>query len=91
VQQRDLTLDGNAIGGVLMEIFGVEMTLADAVCAGCHRVQELGRAVVYVNAPGMVVRCWGCGQVMMRVVRGGGRVWLDMSGMRCLEFARPAD
>jgi hypothetical protein len=25
--------------------------------------------------------------VLMRVVRGGGRYWVDLTGMRCLEFA----
>jgi hypothetical protein len=25
--------------------------------------------------------------VQMRIVKGGGRYWLDLSGIRCLEFA----
>ena len=29
------TLDGNAIGGVLLELFGTELTAAPCVCAGC--------------------------------------------------------
>jgi hypothetical protein len=28
-------LDGNAIGGLLLEVFGVEMTVATGVCASC--------------------------------------------------------
>ena len=45
--------------------------------------------VVYVHAPGTVVRCPSCEQVLMRIVRqpGRGRYWLDLSGVRCLEFA----
>jgi len=42
-----------------------------------------------VHAPGTVVRCPGCEQVLMRIVRGGGRYWLDLTGMRSLEFAEP--
>jgi hypothetical protein len=85
----DLKLDGNAVAGLLQELFGVEMTVADAVCGNCHQHNEVGRADVYLNAPGVVARCPGCGHVVMRIVRGGGRVWLDLSGTRCLEFTAP--
>lgn len=91
MRQSDLKLDGNAVGGLLMELFGVEMTVAEAVCAHCHRVNPLGRVEVYMNAPGVVARCPDCGQVVMRIVRGRGRVWIDMSGIRCLEFAAPGE
>jgi len=87
--QSDLKLDGNAIGGLLREIFTVEMTGADSTCAGCGKVHAVGRVDVYMNAPGVVVRCPSCTNVLMRVVRGGGRVWLDLSGTRCIEFADP--
>jgi hypothetical protein len=36
-----------------------------------------------------VVRCPACTNILMRVVRGGGRIWLDLSGTRCLEFTDP--
>ena len=29
------TLDGNAIGGLLQELFGVELTAAPCTCGGC--------------------------------------------------------
>jgi hypothetical protein len=83
----DRRLDGNAIGGLLREIFAMEMTVAKGTCASCGAVNEVGRVHVYVDAPGTVVRCPGCQQVLMRVVRGGGRYWVDLTGMRCLEFA----
>lgn len=84
---NDLKVDGNAIAGLLEELFGVEMTVAVAVCGSCRRHHEVGRAEVYIHAPGVVARCPSCGHVVMRVVRGRGRVWLDLSGTRCLEFA----
>lgn len=80
-------LDGNAIGGLLREIFAVEMTTAVGTCGACGAVNEVGRVQVYVHAPGTVVRCPACEAVLMRVVRGKGRYWIDMSGVRCLEFA----
>ena len=83
----DQRLDGNAIGGLLGEIFAVEMTSAEGTCAGCGSVQAIGRVDVYVDAPGVVVRCPSCRQVLMRIVRGPGRAWLDLTGTRCLEFA----
>ena len=80
-------LDGNAIGGVLREIFAMEVTSAVGTCAHCGAVNEVGRVHVYIHAPGTVVRCPACEAVLMRVVRGGGRYWVDLTGMRCLEFA----
>ena len=91
MKQSELTLDGNAVGGLLREIFAAEMTSAEDTCAGCGSVHPVGRLQVYANAPGVVFRCPGCQQVLMRVVRGDGRVWLDLSGTRCLEFAIQTD
>jgi hypothetical protein len=50
-------------------------------------VNPVGRVDVYLRAPGVVVRCPGCEQVLMRIVRGPGRYWIDLRGTRCLEFA----
>jgi Family of unknown function (DUF6510) len=86
MRQSDLKLDGNAIAGLLREIFTMEMTTARSTCAGCGKVHEVGRVDVYLNAPGAVVRCPACEQVLMRIVHGGGRYWIDLSGTRCLEF-----
>ena len=87
MQHSDLTLDGNAIAGLLREIFTMEMTTAESTCSGCHKVHAVGQVEVYLNAPGAVVRCPACGQVQMRIVKGGGRYWLDLTGIRCLEFS----
>jgi hypothetical protein len=88
-EMRDMKLDGNAIGGLLREIFTMEMTTAETTCAGCGSVNAVGRVDVYVKAPGTVVRCPACEQVLMRIVHGPGRYWVDLSGIRCLEFAAP--
>lgn len=82
-------LDGNAIGGLLRDIFAAEMTDARGMCASCGAVNEVGRVHVYIHAPGTVVRCPNCGAVLMKVVRGKGRFWVDATGIRCLEFAAP--
>jgi hypothetical protein len=80
------TLDGNAIGGLLLELFGVELTSAPCTCGGCGAREELARLDVYVDCPGVVVRCHHCDQVLITIVRGPERSWVDLSGMRCLEL-----
>jgi hypothetical protein len=89
METSEMKLDGNAIGGLLREIFVMEMTNAVGTCASCGAVNEVGRVHVYMHAPGTVVRCPSCEQVLMRIVRGGGRYWVDLTGTRCLEFAEP--
>lgn len=86
---EELRLDGNAIGGLLREIFAMEMTAAVGTCANCGAANEVGRLQVYIHAPGTVVRCPNCEAVLMRIVRGRGRYWIDMSGTRTLELAEP--
>ncbi len=85
--ESELKVDGNAIAGLLGEIFTMEMTSAESTCAGCGKVHAIGRVDVYMNAPGAVVRCPACTQVLMRIVRGPGRYWIDLSGIRCLELS----
>lgn len=86
MQTSEMMLDGNAIGGLLREIFTMEMTTAVGTCASCGAVNEVARLQVYVHAPGTVVRCPACEAVLMRIVRGRGRYWVDLSGTRTLEL-----
>ena len=79
-------LDGNAVGGALSEVFAVEVTAAVTTCAGCGRDSPLGALPAYTDAPGFVLRCSSCGQVQLRLVVGGGRHWLDLSGVRCIQL-----
>jgi hypothetical protein len=46
-------LDGNAIGGLLLEVFGTEMTAAVAVCGSCGAAGPMAETVVYMRAPGL--------------------------------------
>jgi Family of unknown function (DUF6510) len=89
VEMRDLMLDGNAIGGLLQEVFVEEMTTARSTCAGCGAVREVGALHVYADAPGMVVRCPACDTVLLRVVRSETLLWLDPRGVSCLELTMP--
>lgn len=78
-------LDGNVVGGVLAEVFAVDVTAAVGRCAGCGRTAALAETRVYVDAPGTVVRCAGCDAVLLRVVRSPDRTWLDLRGLAVLQ------
>jgi hypothetical protein len=86
MESADLKLDGNAAAGELREIFGAEMTVVRATCATCGAVREMGALSVYVHAPGTVFRCVSCDAVLVRIVRAEARIWLDPSGVSCLEL-----
>jgi len=87
-------LDGNAIGGVLGEIFGTEMTLALGVCRSCGSMGRVAELHVYLRAPGIVARCANCESVLVKIVQSEQRTWLDLSGLRTIEMEAtppPAD
>ena len=81
-------LDGNAAAGMLQEVFAVETTTMIGTCAGCGTAQPLGSAHLYGGA-GVVLRCRNCEAVLVTIVRGTGRIWLGVPGVRTLEVARP--
>jgi Family of unknown function (DUF6510) len=78
-------LDGNAIGGMLIEIFGAEMTTAKGTCANCGAVMQVAELVVYLQAPGTVGRCRTCESVVMVVVERRGINCVDLRGLASLE------
>jgi len=78
-------LDGNAIGGLLLEVFGAEMTGALAVCGSCGAAGPMAETVVYLRAPGTVVRCRACAAVLMVVVRRREQNCVDLLGLAALE------
>ena len=83
---ESLMLDGNAVAGVLAEVFGAEMTTARGTCDGCGAVEAVGAVRVY-KAAGFVLRCPHCGAVLAKVVTDGERTWVDLRGLRALELA----
>lgn len=80
-----MRLDGNAIAGLLHEVYAREMTLAAGTCAGCGSTSLVGSLHVYVRAPGTVVRCPHCESVLLVLVRRGDVVCIDGRGLAVLE------
>ena len=74
------TLDGNAAAGLLAELFRVDLTTANARCAGCGAEVAVAALAAYAMGMGAVLRCRGCDTVVLRVSRTGDRLWLDLRG-----------
>jgi hypothetical protein len=74
----DWHLDGNALGGLLIDVFGREMTEALGGCAGCGAVNAMGALIVFRGGPGDVARCPACSTVVLVVsgLRDGPRAYL---------------
>ena len=84
----DMRLDGNAAAGLLMDIFGHEMTADLTICGACRAEHPVGRLLVYAHGMGTVIRCPDCGHVQIKVVQIRGRYSLDMRGVRTMQVRR---
>jgi Zn finger protein HypA/HybF involved in hydrogenase expression len=82
----ELMLDGNAVAGLLQEVFAVEMTTAVGTCASCGAAGPVGTVHVYRGA-GIVLRCPHCDNVLATIVKSDSRVWIDSTGIRTLEVS----
>jgi hypothetical protein len=81
-----IALDGNAIAGDLLEIFGVDLTAARFTCATCGASAFVAEAVVYMRGPGRVARCRDCGELLFVLVTIRDTTCVDMSGIAALEM-----
>ena len=79
-------LDGNAIAGLLQEVFGAELTTAVGTCATCGNSGQLAETDVYLRAPGTVVRCRVCRDMLMVLVRVRATMCVDRRGLQSLEL-----
>jgi len=77
-------VDGNAIGGLLIDVFGTEMTAVTSTCGTCGTSRPVAALVVYQRAPGTVVRCRTCGSVLMVFVKAHGVTSVDLGGLASL-------
>ena len=80
-----LMLDGNAVAGLLQEVFAVEMTTALETCAGCGATEPIGAVHVYRGA-GFVLRCPHCENVLATIQRGDSEILFSPSGARTLRI-----
>ncbi|WP_406054558.1 DUF6510 family protein [Kribbella sp. NBC_00889] len=75
------TVDGNAIAGVLHDLFGRDMTVAGYACVHCGRTGPLAELVVYVGGPGIVGRCRACYTALLVITERRGMYCVDAAGV----------
>ena len=83
-------MDGNSIGGLLIDVFGADMTAAISTCGTCGAPRPVAELPVYRRAPGTVVRCGNCDSVLMVFVRAHGLICVDLFGLASLSQPEPA-
>jgi predicted RNA-binding Zn-ribbon protein involved in translation (DUF1610 family) len=79
-----LWVDGNALAGLLQEVFGADMTLAMRRCQSCGTRSMLGAHLAYRGA-GAVLRCPACGDMALRIATLNDRHVVHMAGELTLE------
>ena len=80
-----LMLDGNAVAGLLQEVFAAEMTTALETCACCGVTEPIGAVHVYRGA-GAVLRCPHCENVLVKIVQSRQGTWISLAGARAVEI-----
>ena len=83
----EMRVDGNAMAGMLSEVFVREMTAAQIACGGCGKVEPFGAEHVYMNAPGVVMRCCHCDTVLLVIAEAGETYRVGLGNANWLEFA----
>ena len=79
MSEQGSTLDGNALGALLGDIFVSEPTTVERICASCHSRHPAGAHRAYSGA-GAVLRCPTCGDVAVRVAELPGRRVAEFKG-----------
>jgi hypothetical protein len=75
----ELHTDGNAIAGLLREIFVAEMTGVQRVCESCRKENPIGSHRLYHGA-GYVLRCPSCGDVAAAIAELPGEYAVSLRG-----------
>jgi Family of unknown function (DUF6510) len=83
-----LMLDGNAIAGQLLEIFGRDMTTAVTKCAGCASNVAMGALMAFTQGPGVVLRCPACEAAVARIVETPAATYLDARGATYVQLIK---
>jgi hypothetical protein len=82
-----LHTDGNAIAGLLEEIFAADVTVTPRTCQSCRRQNPIGAHRHYAGA-GHVLRCPSCGDLAASIVAVGDGYAVSLHGTWLLNRAR---
>jgi hypothetical protein len=82
-----LWLDGNALGGLLHELFGAEMTAAPHTCRSCRATNAVAAHRLYLGA-GRVLRCPVCDDIALVASSLRGRHVVHLTGTWRFDITR---
>ena len=85
---EDARLDGNVAAGTLAMVFGSDLTTVPGRCAHCGVISVVGELLAYVRAPGTILRCPACSNVVLRIVQTDEATYIDARGAAYLRFSR---
>ena len=80
-------LDGNAVAGLLTEVFEAEVTGALRTCGSCGTRAAVGAHRAYVGA-GTVLRCPACSDVALLVTALPDRLVVELRGSWAVQLPR---
>jgi hypothetical protein len=75
----DMHTDGNAIAGLLQDVFVAEFTTMERTCQSCGDQNPAGAHRSYVGA-GIVLRCPSCDDVALRIAELPDRLVFELRG-----------
>jgi hypothetical protein len=67
-------VDGNALAGLLSDVFAGDPTMILGTCGGCGAVAVLAEAVVELDDVAAIVRCRSCTHTLLTVLSDGDAV-----------------
>jgi hypothetical protein len=79
MSEAGLWLDGNALAGLLHELFGAELSDSPRGCQSCGAVHPVGAHRLYRGA-GLALRCPSCDAIALRIAILPDRYILHMAG-----------
>jgi hypothetical protein len=85
--EQALWLDGNGLAGLLVEVFGAEMTAMPRQCQSCGTRSAIGAHRAYTGA-GIVLRCPVCGDLAARIATLPDRHIVEVRGAWRLQAPR---
>ena len=87
MNEQALWLDGNALGGLLQELFGAEVTAAPHTCQSCGTERPVAAHRVYLGA-GTVLRCPVCDHIAFVAAALPDRHVVHLTGTWQMEMPR---
>ncbi|GAA1560130.1 hypothetical protein GCM10009789_11770 [Kribbella sancticallisti] len=74
-------VDGNAMAGLMHDLFARDMTTVGYKCGSCGRTGVLAEMMVYMSGPGTVARCRDCDAILVMLTERRGMYCIDTPGL----------